>query len=195
MAKRLPQSDQAIALLYHARYATPFFSRDGQPCAIIPSDIDSYRTFPIRSAAFRDWLTANYYKEFESAPSATALRAALRTLEAQAQYGDTPAQKTDRRLSFQGDPFAPSKIFLDLANPVGEILEITSQGWNITGNLSHTFRQSSSTLPLPNPEPDHQPPTTSHCPRATSHQPPTTGTTSPPSSTGHHPPVPASLPG
>jgi len=151
MPKRLQQADQAIALLYHARNATPFFSRDGQPCASIPAEFDSRRILPLRSADFRDWLTANYYSEFESAPSNLALRVALRTLEARAQYGDTPAQKIDRRLGFEGDPFAPSKIFLDLANAAGEILEITSQGWNIVDNLQSSFRQSSSTLPLPNP--------------------------------------------
>ena len=152
MPQRLPQTDQAIALLYHARLATPFFSRDGQPCASIPAESDSRRILPIRSADFRDWLTANYYSEFESAPSSPALRAALRTLEARAQYGDTPVQKIDRRLSFEGDPYAPSKIFLDLANTAGEILEITSQGWNIIdNNLQRSFRKSSSTLPLPNP--------------------------------------------
>ena len=128
MPKRLQQADQAISLLYHARAATPFFSRDGQPCASIPAEADSRRILPIRSADFRDWLTANYYSEFESAPSDPALRSALRTLEARAQYGDTPAEKIDRRVSFEGDPFAPSKIFLDLANAAGEILEITSRG-------------------------------------------------------------------
>jgi hypothetical protein len=162
MPTRLPQKDQAVALLYHARAATPFFSRDGQPCASIPANVDSCRIFPLRSADFRDWLTANYYSEFESAPSELALRAALRTLEARAQYGDTPAQKIDRRLGFEGDPFAPSKVILDLANPAGEILEITSHGWNITDNLSRSFLQSSSTLPLPVPQPatSHQPPAT-----------------------------------
>ncbi len=164
MSKRLQQADQAVALLYHARAATPFFSREGQPCASIPTHVDACRIFPLRSADFRDWLTANYYSEFESAPSSTALRAAIRTLEARAQYGDAPAQKIDRRLSFEGDPFAPSKIFLDLANSDGEILEITSQGWNITDNLRHSFRQSPSTLPLPVPQPAtiNQEPTTNN---------------------------------
>jgi hypothetical protein len=152
MPKRLHQSDQAFALLYHARAATPFFSQGGQPCASIPSSVDSCRILPLRSAGFRDWLTANYYSEFETAPSSLALRAVLRTLEARAQYGDSPAQKVDQRLSFQGDPFAPSKIFLDLANPAGEILEITSQGWTITDNLHHSFRQSPGSLPLPHPQ-------------------------------------------
>jgi hypothetical protein len=151
MPQRLPQADQARALLYHARAATPFFSQGGQPCASIPSSVDSRRVLPLRSADFRDWLTANYYSEFETAPSSLALRAVLRTLEARAQYSDSPTQKVDHRLSFEGDPFAPSKIFLDLANAAGEILEITSQGWSIASNLHRTFRHSPGILPLPSP--------------------------------------------
>jgi hypothetical protein len=105
----------------------------------------------LRSADFRDWLTANYYSEFETAPSSLALRAAVRTLEARAQFGDSPVQKVDHRVSFEGDPFAPSKILLDLANTAGEILEITSQSWTYTDNLHHSFRRSPGMLALPNP--------------------------------------------
>src|ERR1700733_5616802 len=117
MPKRVSSSDEALALLYHARAATPFFSQGGEPCATVPSTVDSCRVLPLRSADFRDWLTANFYSEFEAAPSSLALRAVLRTLEARAQYGNSPAQKVDHRVSFEGDPFAPSKVFLDLANP------------------------------------------------------------------------------
>jgi putative DNA primase/helicase len=151
MPKHLHQSDQADALLYHARAAMPFFSQEGQPCASIPSSVDSCRILPLRSADFRDWLTANFYSEFETAPSQLALRAVLRTLEARAQYGDSPVLKVGHRISFEGDPFAPSKIFLDLANAAGEILEITSRGWAITDNLHRIFRQSPGALPLPTP--------------------------------------------
>jgi hypothetical protein len=149
MPKRLQQSDQALALLYHARSATPFFSLGGQPCASIPSSIDSCRILPLRSADFRDWLTANYYSEYETAPSSLALRAVLRTLEARAQ--SSAYQRVDHRVSFDGDPFAPSKVFLDLANSAGEILEITSQGWSITDNLHLSFSRSAGMLPLPSP--------------------------------------------
>ncbi len=152
MPKRLTQSEQALALLYHARAATPFFAQNGEPCASVPGSIDSVRVLPLRSADFRDWITANYYSEYETAPSALALRSVLRTLEARAQYSGSPAHKVDHRIGFEGDPFAPSKVFLDLANPSGEILEITSQGWSITDNLGRSFRQSPGMLPLPAPQ-------------------------------------------
>jgi len=151
MSEHSRRIDQTQALLYHARAATPFCSEDGEPCASIPSTLDSRRVLALRSASFRDWLIANFYSEYESAPSLTAFRAALRMLEARARYGDLPAQKVDRRLSFEGDPFTPSRIILDLANAAGEVLEISSQGWQITGNLRHPFHQSPTALPLPGP--------------------------------------------
>jgi energy-coupling factor transporter ATP-binding protein EcfA2 len=156
MAQRRRQSDQALALLYHARAATPFLSEGGQPSAVVPASVDSCRVLPLRSADFRDWLTANYYAEFETAPSALALQAVLRTLEARAHSGELPAMKVDPRVSFEGDPFIPSKVFLDLANAAGEVVEITSQGWSITDNLHHSFRQSPGMLPLASPLADPQ---------------------------------------
>lgn len=145
-------SEQARALLYHARAATPFFSTNGEPCVSIPATLDSRRVLPLRSAEFRDWLTANFYGEYETAPSLNAVRSALRTLEAQARYGDSPAQKIDYRFSFQGDPFTPSKVNLDLANADGEIVEITSRGWEVASNFAHCFREFASMLPLPAPK-------------------------------------------
>lgn len=151
MPKAPPKFGQAIALLYHARAATPFFSQGGEPCASVPSTVDSCRILPLRSADFRDWLTANYFSEFESAPSSLALRTVLRTLEARAQYGEMPARKVNYRVGFEGDLFAPSKIFLDLANPEGEVIEITSQGWTVTNNLRQSFQHSPGMLELPAP--------------------------------------------
>jgi hypothetical protein len=152
MPARIPPSDQARALLFHARAATPFPSANGELCASVPSSIDSRRVFPLRSAEFRDWLTANYYSEFERAPSASAFRSVLRTLEACARHGDLPAQKIDYRLSFEGDRFTPSRIILNLANANGENVEINSHGWNLATNFQHCFREFTSTLPLPAPQ-------------------------------------------
>ncbi len=145
--------DQARSLLYHAREATPFRSVDGQPCATIPTSTESRTLVPLRSAEFRDWLFSNFYKEFETAPSASAYRDALRTLEARARFTDFPKQRVNHRLTFVGDPFLPNKIVLDLANSAGEVLEITSRGWSLKTTQQHAFRSSTSTLALPLPTP------------------------------------------
>jgi energy-coupling factor transporter ATP-binding protein EcfA2 len=157
MSAHPPKLDQAQALLYHARAATPFSSEDGESYASVPTGIDSRRVLPLRSAAFRDWLTNNFLSEYDTAPSAQAFRDALYTLEARARHGEVPSQRVDYRLGFEGDPFLPSKIFLDLANESGELVEITSKGWQTTDNLQHNFRQDSTTLPIPHPIVDRQP--------------------------------------
>jgi len=157
MSSRTPKLDQAQALLYHARAATPFSSEEGEAYASVPTGIDSRRVLALRSDAFRDWLTNNFYSEYDTAPSVEAFRAALFTLEARARHGESPPQRVDYRLGFEGDPFLPSKIFLDLANESGELVEITSKGWHTTDNLQHNFRQHSTTLPIPNPIVDRQP--------------------------------------
>jgi hypothetical protein len=157
MSTRNPKLDQAQALLYHARAATPFSSDDGEAYASVPTGIDSRRVLPLRSATFRDWLTNNFFSEYQTAPSAAAFRAALYTLEARARHLESPAQRVDYRLGCEGDPVLPSKIFLDLANESGELLEITSKGWHTTDNLQHNFRQSSTTLPISPPAAGDQP--------------------------------------
>ncbi|HLK20971.1 MAG TPA: hypothetical protein VKT81_18600 [Bryobacteraceae bacterium] len=146
-------TDQPKSLLDLAKQASPFCSSDGQACASLPVTVDHRSVFPIRSAAFRDWLTAEFYKEHRTAPSSDAFRAALRTLEGQARYGEFTPQPVRHRLAFEGDTFFPSKLILDLANSTGDILEITSQGWQIRNNLKTAFRQSPSTQPLPIPNP------------------------------------------
>src|SRR5271154_3493410 len=120
--------DHAKALLQYASQATPFLSKDGEACASIPGSVDHRTVVALRSADFRDWLIAKFYKDHDTAPSAAAFRAAIRTLEARARYDNFPTQRVTRRLGFEGEPYLPSKITLDLANPAGEILEITSRG-------------------------------------------------------------------
>ncbi|HEV8037230.1 MAG TPA: hypothetical protein VGP62_00095 [Bryobacteraceae bacterium] len=163
MPPQIRISEQPQALLKLAHDASPFCSKDGQACASFPASTEHRTVAPLRSAAFRDWLTANFYKQFDTAPSPIAFRTVLRTLEAQARYGEFPIQPVTQRLGFEGDPFLPSKIILDLANPTGDVLEITPRGWQIRNNLKTAFRQSTRTLALPRP---NQQPATSNQPPA-----------------------------
>jgi putative DNA primase/helicase len=156
--------DHAKALLQYASQATPFLSKNGEPCASIPGSVDHRTVVALRSAGFRDWLIAKFYKDYDTAPSAAAFRAAIRTLEARARYDNFPTQRVTRRLGFEGEPYLPSKITLDLANHAGEILEITSRGWTIANNLRTAFHQSTTTLALPHPQ---QPPATNNQPLTT----------------------------
>ena len=153
--KPAPKPDPTQELLKQARLATPFCSSDGEPCASVSASTDSRAVHPLRSAAFRDWLTHEFYKQSAAAPSASAFRAVLRTLESQARYGEMPTAKFDHRIGFEGDPYAPSRIIIDLANNARELVDISSSGWQITDNFQHSFRQSQTMLPLPVPPESH----------------------------------------
>ncbi len=180
-------SSQAQDLLHHARSSTPFCSKDGQPCASLPIEGGHRTVVALRSAAFRDWLIAEYYNGNATAPSTAAFNAALRTLEARARYGDFPITPVTQRLAFEGDPYLPNKIILDLANPEGEVLEITSRNWTTRNNLKTAFKKSPTTLPLPIPTTDHRRPTTDNRPPITDNRPPTTDHRQPP--TDNHQPT------
>jgi energy-coupling factor transporter ATP-binding protein EcfA2 len=149
---RFTHNDQAQALLYHARSATPFCSDKGETFVSVPASIDSRRVFMLRSGAFQNWLTANFHNEYEAAPSSNAFRSALSVLEAQAAYSEAPRPRVHCRLGFEGDPYQPSRILIDLANEAGELVDISSQGWQVTGNMRSAFLQSATALPLPRPE-------------------------------------------
>ena len=156
MPTSLRKTDHATALLAQANDATLFLSKDGEPCASFPESVEHRTVVPLRSAGFRDWLTARFYKQYQTAPSAAAFRAVLRTLEARARYEEFPIQRVTQRLGFEGDPYLPTKIILDLANSSGDVLEITSRGWTLNNNLRTAFRQSTSTLPCQSPAPSPQ---------------------------------------
>ena len=149
MASHLNPSVETSELLKHARAATPFCSPEGVPFVSLPESIDSRNVVPLRSARFRDWVTSQYTAEHESPPSAGAIQAVVRALESDARYGDFPGQKVDLRVGFEGDPYFPSRVLVDLANASGELLEITAQGFTATSNLIHAFRRSPTTRPLP----------------------------------------------
>jgi len=145
-------SDQAKAIVEGARAATPFLSLEGEAYVSVPSEnIDARQIYPLHSAEFRDWLSHAYYNEFEDVPAASSFRAALQTLEARARHGEMAPQKVDYRIGFEGDPYAPSRIFMDLAGHRGQLVEITSRGWAIADNFQHAFRRSNAMLALPVP--------------------------------------------
>ena len=80
----------------------------------------------LKSEAFRDWLTREYYREYDDAPSSEALSAALNVLNAQAQYDGDERQVHIRVAS------APDGCFLiDLADKSGRVVQIGPDGWRV----------------------------------------------------------------
>ena len=143
------------AFLRIAERATPFTSLGGRAFVTVPAQSSGHRTLPIRSRAFRQWFFDQSLADYETIPTAHAFNAILHHLDAQAAR-DPDAR--DIRVPFRIDsrglsPTTPQEILLDLANPEGQFVEITPQGWSVTSQEGVPFETSASTLSLPAPQP------------------------------------------
>ncbi|MGI8742903.1 MAG: hypothetical protein ACR2NN_10100 [Bryobacteraceae bacterium] len=138
---------QIEALIKTAAIATPLQSELGQCFIGIPLPTEARQIVPLHSTAFQNWLLEHFYSEHRVLPRASVVREVIQLLEAKTQFGDTPRVPISRRIAS-----APGKVILDLYNDRGEVVEISSQGWRITQNLTAHFSSSRSASPLPHPE-------------------------------------------
>jgi hypothetical protein len=79
--------NQADLLLAQANRATTFASQHGQACISIPIGKKAHQVVPVRSPRFRDWLIESFFREHGVVPRHSAVRDALRLLEAHAHCG------------------------------------------------------------------------------------------------------------
>jgi len=143
--KKDKEPTQLEILLEIADAAELFRTADGDCFARIPVN-DHWETWLIRSKGFRRWLSHGYYRATGTGPNSEAMQAALNTLEAMAQFDGAERPIWVRLAEHEG------KIFIDLANPAWEAIEITPDGWQVVANPPVCFRRSRGMLPLPYPE-------------------------------------------
>jgi hypothetical protein len=97
-----------------------------------------------KNGPFKRWLTYQYGQATGNIPNATALSAAIASLEAEAQFGNHPTLDVFLRVAeYNG------KVYLDLAQ--GEVVEIDADGWRIIPQSPVCFKQPVGMLPLPRP--------------------------------------------
>jgi hypothetical protein len=107
-------------------------------------------TWRIRSKAFREWLTREFFERDGGVPNATAMEGALRLIEAKARF-EGPERKVFTRIAglAAGDS---GKIYLDLADAGWNAIEIDADGWRLVNEPTVRFRRAGGMLPLPMPE-------------------------------------------
>ena len=105
---------------------------------------------PVRSSAFKNWLTHQFYRERGTGPSRDAMDTTLGTLEARARY-DGHEEPVDNRVADVDSPEGPTYLF-DLADQRGRAVKITGIGWEVIDSPSVKFRRPGSMRPLPVPE-------------------------------------------
>jgi len=119
--------------------------RDGEGAAWATLRVEDHtENWPVRSRAFRLWLTRLYYEERERPPNAQALQDALSTVEAKALFTGAEHRVYTRVAHQDG------AVWLDLGRPDWQAVRITAEGWAVLPPEVR-FRRSKATgaLPLP----------------------------------------------
>ncbi|GEM83623.1 bifunctional DNA primase/polymerase [Meiothermus hypogaeus] len=119
--------------------------KDGESTAWATVRVEDHtENWPVRSRAFRLWLTRLYYEERDRPPNAQALQDALATVEARALFaGDEHPVHT--RVAHQD-----GAVWLDLGRPDWQAVRITAEGWSVLPPEVR-FRRSKATGALPIP--------------------------------------------
>jgi hypothetical protein len=134
--------DAMVRLALHK--ASFFHSKERAPFADI--DDDGHRvTLPMSGDDFGDWLLHEYFLERKLAPSATAMKAAIRTLTALAKF-EAPCEPVYQRLAD-----IDGTVFLDLANAQCQVVEIDQAGWRVVDRSRARFRRTPGMAALPVP--------------------------------------------
>ena len=102
-------------------------------------------TWPLKSTTFRQYLSRQYYLIHQTVPGSQAIQDSLNVLGGKALHDGAEFQVFTRLADQDG------KIYLDLANPTWEALEISADGVNVVAHPPVKFRRSRGMLPLPVP--------------------------------------------
>jgi hypothetical protein len=137
-------SNQADQLVKIAPAEGFFHGRDGT--AYCDLTVNGHReTWPVHSKGFKGWLRHQYYLKTGGAPNSEALKTAISTLQARAQY-DAPEREVHIRVAREN-----GKIYLDLADEAWQAVEVDDLGWRIVERPPVRFCRAAGMLALPEP--------------------------------------------
>jgi len=118
-------ADDVSMLLKIGREKALYFRND-----VIFADVvvhGNRNTYPLESTAFAKWLRYEFFLAKQKAPTGSAIKTALRTLGAIAEFGDeTPRHRVHLRTAE-----ADGRIYVDLCNERWQCVEVDENGWRI----------------------------------------------------------------
>lgn len=133
------------ALIQLAHEFELFHTPDEVRYASVP--IKGYKEYyPLHSKMFRNVLSYRFYQQSAKTPSTKALDDAVGYLEIKEQTEGHEAE-VFHRVARIGNT-----IYLDLANPTGDVVKIDPDGWEVVQNAPVHFLRPRGILPLPSPE-------------------------------------------
>ena len=146
----IPQAgkSQADKLRAVAEGAYLFHTPTGDAYADIPGE-HVIETTPIRSRAFKDWLTVTYEDTYGGGFSKNALDETINSLEARAR------RKGEEHAVFIRVGFHQDTLYLDMCDPARQVIQIMPSGWTIipASEAPVRFRRTAQMLASPLPVP------------------------------------------
>ena len=141
--ERFNQSDLLLKLADSAE----LFVDDDTEYATVPVELPKphRETYRIRDRQFRKWLSAAYFRQSERAASAAPMQDAIETLCGKAANGGI-VRKVAIRIGESG-----GNVYLDLANPEWQAVEISRDGWRIISDPPIRFIRKRGMEELPAP--------------------------------------------
>jgi hypothetical protein len=141
------RKSQADRLVEIGLVAELFVDDEGEPYAAFT--IDNHReVWPIRSKAFKQWLSLQYFKENGKAPNTDALNQALLTLEGKAFF-EGGRRKLWLRVGIGED----GALYYDLGDPQWHAVKITPGGWEVVSSCPVYFKRYQNMDAQVEPEP------------------------------------------
>ena len=123
------------------------FSHDERGIGYLKLTVDGRsELWPVMGKELKNWLQWSYFKEYGESPKPGKLNETLRAMEGKAKF-EGEKIKVDLRVAESQGSF-----FYDLANPEGQAVEITPQGWSVVGTPQVYFRRYFNTAPQVLPE-------------------------------------------
>lgn len=113
---------------------------------IVVEENEQKKTYDISSSAFESYVRHSFLRQNDYMIKTDALNLVLANLSALALLEGPELNSFVRTAYFGG------RIYIDLCNKAGEVVEITSEGWKVTSDYPVFFRRMNGMLPLPTPE-------------------------------------------
>jgi hypothetical protein len=144
MLDRLLAKDQDVLIKLGLAGAEFFWSAEGVFADVMEGGHRD--TWPLSDPEFSDWLLHQFFKDKKKAPTSSAMKAAIRTLSAEAKFNGAQ-HDVHLRAAKYGE-----KIYLDIGDPEWHVVEIDTTDWRMILDPPVRFRRTAGMAALPLPE-------------------------------------------
>ena len=141
--KRRPAADRLIEI--GTTQARLFHDSSNEAYAVLTVG-EHEETYRLRSTSFRRWLIERFYDEEGNAPGSEALKRALETLGARAEF-DGPLEEVCLRVAIHA-----GELWIDLGAKDWNTVHVTSSGWSVGSSAPVHFVRGRTCHPFPIPE-------------------------------------------